>query len=346
MIDWVKCKLPLKHPEILSGAFVVLSPSGEIERSSPMSTMIEGSYDTNISVRSVGSDGNGNCEYLEMCGNPAKFLQGHNVFGTNDLIGLVHGTAGIIYQKLGLHKYASCFDWSHLRTGNYYVNWIDINESFELRNQTDVQAWIKAAEFSSRTRCGRPTNTSGTLYHQKNSRRFAIKFYSKEKELQAGKKHGLPKELEKSGIREWTENILRAEVRLLGKELRSLGIEKAYQLPPEKIQALYGEYMNKVILTESFRLKDDVAFNLPSRLQSTYTLWRDGNDVQSILSKSAFYRHRKELLEYGVDISIACKTKESNVVPLIRVLEAKPAQIPTWAYEKGLIYQSDLRNAS
>ncbi|GJL76957.1 MAG: hypothetical protein NMNS02_30630 [Nitrosomonas sp.] len=324
--------------------FVVINPEGDIERTSPMSTMIEGSYDTSISVRSSGSDGKGNAEYLELCGNPAKFLQGHNIFGTNDLLGLVNGAAGIIFHRLGISP--SGFEWSLIQKGEYYVNWIDINESFELRNQSDVQAWIKAAEFSSRTRCGRPTNTSGTLYHQKHSRRFAIKFYSKFKELEGGKKHALPYQLEKTGLKKWTENILRAEVRLLGKELRTLGIEKAYQLTPQKVEALFGEYMNKIILTESFRLKDEVAFSLPAKLQSTYTLWKDGNDVKAILTKSAFYRHRKELLEYGIDISIACRTKESNVVPLIRVLEAKPAQIPTWAYEQGLIYQSGLRRVS
>lgn len=344
MIDWVKCKLPIIHAPIRSGAFVVVNPDGEIERTSPMSTMIEGSFDTRISVRSVGSDGQGNAEFLEICGNPAKFLQGHNVFGSNDLIGLVHGASKILFESLGLVP--NDIQKKLIETGDYYVNWIDINESFELRNQSDVQAWIKAAEFSSRTRTGRPTNKSGTLYHQKHSRYFAIKFYSKHSEINAGKKHGLPHELKDSGIEQWTENILRAEVRLLGKELRKIGIDKAYQLTPQKVAELYGVYMNKIILTEQFRLKDEVAFQLPSRLQATYTLWKEGHDIYSILSKATFYRHRKQLLEFGLDISIACQSKKSNVVPLIRVLEAKPAQIPTWAIDNGLIYQSELRNVS
>ncbi|WP_410204808.1 phage/plasmid replication protein [Acinetobacter baumannii] len=29
--------------------------------------------------------------------------------------------------------------------------------------------------------------------------------------------------------------------------------------------------------------------------------------------------------------------EKSNVIPLIRVLEAKPVGIPDWAYEKGLV---------
>lgn len=344
MIDWVKCKLPIVHEPIRSGAFLVINPDGEIERSSPMSSMVEGSYSQNISIRSMGSNGAGQAEYLEMSGNPAKFLQGHNVFGSNDLLGLVHGAASRICIATGINP--TDFEMQLIESGNYYVNWIDINESFELANQADVQAWIKAAEFSSRTRCGRPTLKGSTLYHQKHSRRFAIKFYSKNLELQAGKKHELPFELKNSGIFEWTENILRAEVRLLGKELKKLNIEKAYQLTPEKIQALYGEYMKKVILTEQYRIQDSVAMKLPPSLRQTYTLWVDGYSLIDMLSKSSFYRQRKLLLEYGIDISIARKKKVSNVVPLIRVLEAKPAQIPTWAIKQGLIFESELRKVS
>ncbi|NQV69169.1 MAG: Replication-associated protein G2P [Pseudohongiella sp.] len=344
MIDWVKCKLPILHEPIRSGAFVVINPDGEIERESPMSSMVEGSYSQNISVRSVGSNGGGKAEYLEICGNPAKFLQGHNVFGSNDLLGLVHGAAQRIIINLGLD--ITDFEMNLIETGNYYINWIDINESFELRNQVDVQAWIKAAEFSSRTRCGRPTLKGSTLYHQKHSRRFGIKFYSKNLELRAGKKHELPYELRDTGIFEWTENILRAEVRLLGKELRSLKIEKAYQLTEKRIEALYGEYMKKIILTEQLRLSDETSLKLPGKLRSTYTLWSEGHSIIDMLSKATFYRHRKELLEFDIDISIACKKKESNVVPLIRVLEAMPAQIPTWAIENGLIYKSEIRKAS
>lgn len=344
MIDWVKCKIKIIHSPIRSGAFVVINAEGDIERESPMAISIAGSYESSIQIRSQGSDGKGNAEYLEICGNPAKFLQGHNVFGSNDLVGLVHGATIRIFEILGLTP--TEFESSLLKSGNFYVNWIDINESFELRNQTDVRAWIRAAEFSSRTRCGRPTNKAGTLYHQKHSRRFAIKFYSKFDELNAGKKHCLPHALEDSGIKEWAENILRAEVRLLGKELRKLELDKGFQFTEEKIKALYEEYMSKIILTEQFRLKDEIAFQLPPRLQQTYTLWLDGHSPIDLLSKSSYYRQRKELLEFGIDISIACNKAKTNVVPLIRVLEAKPAQVPTWAYDKGLIFQSEIRKTA
>ena len=48
-------------------------------------------------------------------------------------------------------------------------------------------------------------------------------------------------------------------------------------------------------------------------------------------------RSTKIAKEYGVDISSKSPKEKSNVIPLIRVLEAKPVGIPHWAYEKNLV---------
>ena len=45
--------------------------------------VVEGSHDSNITIRSHTDS------TIEISGNPAKFLQGHNIFGTNDLKYLV-----------------------------------------------------------------------------------------------------------------------------------------------------------------------------------------------------------------------------------------------------------------
>jgi II/X family phage/plasmid replication protein len=55
------------------------------------------------------------------------------------------------------------------------------------------------------------------------------------------------------------------------------------------------------------------------------------------MSKSSFYRYRTQILKHGIDISITQDSKRNNVVPLIRYLEAEPATIPQWAYDKKLV---------
>ncbi|WP_223235482.1 phage/plasmid replication domain-containing protein [Acinetobacter baumannii] len=43
------------------------------------------------------------------------------------------------------------------------------------------------------------------------------------------------------------------------------------------------------------------------------------------------------MLKYGIDISTKSPKEKNNVIPLIRVLEAKPVGIPDWAYERNLV---------
>lgn len=47
------------------------------------------------------------------------------------------------------------------------------------------------------------------------------------------------------------------------------------------------------------------------------------------MPKATFYRHRKELIELGIDINLRKEShSRSNVVLLDRVLEAMPVGIP------------------
>jgi II/X family phage/plasmid replication protein len=55
------------------------------------------------------------------------------------------------------------------------------------------------------------------------------------------------------------------------------------------------------------------------------------------MTKPTFYRYRKVFLAYGIDIALVQESTKSNVIPLVRYLEATPADIPQWAYDKGLV---------
>jgi II/X family phage/plasmid replication protein len=224
---------------------------------------------------------------------------------------------------------------------------IDINDSFSLDNQADVMAWIHAAEFKSRSRFGRPVSHPGTIYWNKRSRRWAIKVYSKYNELvHGGKAHRLPDSLglHAPDLIEWSSNILRIELRLLSKELQLLNLKQASDLAP-RVTNLFREYLGRILMSGQRHLTAESLHELPAKLRATYQLWSEGHRMQELLSRATFYRHRKELQERGIDISITCDTENqsSNVVPLVRVLEARPAQIPAWAFDNKLIHVSAMR---
>ena len=58
-----------------------------------------------------------------------------------------------------------------------------------------------------------------------------------------------------------------------------------------------------------------------------------------MLAKNTFYRYRRKLKEYDVDIGIMrdSEQEDSKVIPLMRVLEAEPVGIPDWAIKQGLV---------
>lgn len=92
-------------------------------------------------------------------------------------------------------------------------------------------------------------------------------------------------------------------------------------------------------MSNNFMLNDELVSTLPTRLKMAYSAWLSGQDLRTMLPKPTYYRYRKQLLEYDVDIALVRDTeqRESNVIPLIKVLEAKPMGIPDWAYEQGLV---------
>jgi II/X family phage/plasmid replication protein len=80
---------------------------------------------------------------------------------------------------------------------------------------------------------------------------------------------------------------------------------------------------------EQIKLPTDKANELPNKLKSTYTLWSEGHDLRSMMSRRTYYYHRKMLIEYGIDIDIQPNQHSTtNVVPMFRIIEAVPTHIP------------------
>ena len=80
MIDWVTMRVNCEHEGIIcNGSVVKVSKDNEIEWTSTSWLPVVGSHDSSIVIRSVTDS------TIEISGNPAKWLQGHNLFGTNDL---------------------------------------------------------------------------------------------------------------------------------------------------------------------------------------------------------------------------------------------------------------------
>lgn len=335
MIDWVSAILPCNHDatRLLDGFVMSFDALGAQQWICNKTLSVEGSHSSKIQIKSVPDTTN----QIYVSGNPAKFLQGHNLFGTNDLSYLMgRFFDALLDHDIGLTP--TDFQYDAIQQGHYSLTRVDINESWHLKDRFEVLAFIRAlGQTANMKRRGTFQYSGDTAYIGKNSRRWSVKCYSKGTEILA-KGHQLPVDLKLPEMIQYADKSMRLELVLRQLELKRRGFDVASNWTPDTAKLLLQSMvLDNLELSDNMALPDDILYTLPNKLRSTYILWKDGEDLRQSLSKPTFYRHRTQLLSFGVDISVAQETKRNNIVPMIRYLEAEPAGIPSWAYAKRLV---------
>ncbi len=339
MIDWLTVKIPFWSDECLNGGNVIsTTPDGEIEYTVDKHLKVDGSHDTRLLIRTEPTRFPDipqfeNIHLLSVSGNPVKWFQGHNIFGTSDLTNLVYELFDSLSKKFS--KEQPEFIRNAIKSGQYTISRIDINGMFELGSRLDVISWLSALERTARTRHGTAVSKGNTVYFGKNSERWTLKFYSKGQEIET---HKLPPHLQLTSLSDFANNKLRAELTLRSKELVKLGLNVGSAWLNIDVWEVYKEYMGRVEMSEQ-KTTSTLVLELKPYLRSTYLLWLEGHCPKTILPKPTFYRHRKELLSYGIDVSVPNSKDKSNVVPLSRVIEMRPSGIPDWAFGTELLFE-------
>ena len=335
MIDWVTMKVSCNHDGIISnGEVVSLSKDGDsIEWSLVKFLPVVGSHDATISIRSITQ------QTIEISGNPAKWLQGHNLFGTNDLKRLVW----LFFEelvKIPELKLKPTLEQLHaVKMGKLTVSRVDINETWFLKDRNEVLAWLRAAGQKMRLKHRGAGQFKGdTLYWGKGSRRWFIKGYSKGDEIN-GKKSNFPDALRTPEMLEYADRALRLELTLKSNQLREWQLHEVSHWNSETGKMLLLGLIKGLEMSSNIRLTDSVIKTLPAGIAMAYMAWWGGADLKQMLAKNTFYRYRRKLKEYDVDIGILrdSEQEDSKVIPLMRVLEAEPVGIPDWAIEQGLV---------
>jgi II/X family phage/plasmid replication protein len=334
MIDWVTAVIPCWHDNLVhDGQIISISPNGEIQWKAERKLLVRGSDESAIHVRTSRDHQH---THLYIDGNPVKFLQGHNLWGTDDLIPLVYALMQKLTHMLGLNPTER--DIHHWATGFYDLKKIDINYTWHLSSKSDVLAWIRAAEQAARLRYrGNGVLKGNTLYFGKHSRRWGLKAYSKGEEVSA-RGHELPERFQSASIVDWANRSLRLEVRLQALELKERNLHFGSKWGHNRPYEIHQELLSGLEMSENYIIPDADLPNLPGSLTTAYLAWKDGHDLRAIYSRPTFYRYRNKLLAYGIDIANVQSRDHSNVVPLIRVLEAKPVGIPEWALTSDLYF--------
>lgn len=340
MIDWVTGKFWITHnPEVLrSGQSIrtkIVDGVETIEYDIANRLSVKGSHDATITIRSHTDN------TVEISGNPAKFLQGHNVFGTNDLKYLVAKMIDKLCMIDELELKPTDVEYENIQQGNYHLSRVDVNEHFAFPSAQVARAWLRAAGNSANMKFrGAGLFKEGTLYFE--GKRYIPKIYFKYDEINSkDKSHRLPDELlQIPELIEYAEKSLRFEIKILSTQLKDWYLHLGCNWDADTATMLINDqFISKLQLSANMPIENEVIESLPKNLRLTYTAWINGEDLRQVLSRPTFYRYRTRLMEYGIDISIVkdIEKEQSNVVPMIRYLEAVPMGIPDWAYQKGLV---------
>lgn len=340
MIDWLTLNIPFTHTEqIDNGCFLDTSKDGEINFSVLKRLPVKGSFEATINVKTDKSSYNpetGTFSRLHVDGNPVKLLQGHNVFGTDNLPALCVATARLIYKLLNLKPTST--DEKKLSYLDIQLFRVDINYSFSLSNQLQVMSFIHSMEHQARLRHrGSGIFKGNTLYFGKNSRRWSLKIYSKHHEITSRKKgHKLDKNIIlQNELIAWSENKLRIEITLRALQLKDEKLDTASAWVQTTPKDIFNKYYEGLEMSTQQDLTTAAVYDLPVKLRAVYKLWKSGEDLRAFYPKNTFYRHRRALLEHNIDISIVQPSDcndTSNVIPLVVTLKAVEAEsVPDWA---------------
>jgi len=320
VIDWITSIIPCFHSSFISdGKILRIDSSGEIQWETNTFKSVVGSHDSSIRVRTeINSPGH----FLRVDGNPVKFLQGHNLFGTDDLSGLNYGFLERLAEILELKPTESeRMDW---KTGNYKLGRVDCAVMFDVGSKANSLAWIRQAErLATMAHKGRGQLVKGcTLYFGQHSRRNTSKFYCKGQEFLD---NGHPDILAIPKMVDYANRGLRYETAIRSKDLKKLNLALASDWSSEVSYSITMASLGRLHMSTPCVLDDELIEGLKPSLQAVYRLWKTGVDIRSMYPKTTFYRYRSQLMkDAGVDIALLQPSteKKSNVIPLYRIIEA------------------------
>jgi hypothetical protein len=300
MIDWFTGYVGYDASLMPIGRFWEVDRHGSVVRERPRWETAEGSFKSGVQVtkamptdpmRESAKQFGFLCaeDVLKISGNPAKYLQGHNVTGpsVSQLGPVVQGLVRAFPEDLRPH------DADSLVLPAVHRSRVDVNTLVDLGSHQAVHDWLTLAETKTRSRHGRAVNSDGTVYWGQHSTRWAMKAYCKHCELQ---KHPPADQELYRELLEWTRTFLRIELVLRRPELKDRGTLD---------ESIIWEFFAKLELsTMRAKTYSEAKSVLSTGMKASLALWYSGTDIKCFLPHRTFYRHRKEILAVtGIDLS-------------------------------------------
>jgi hypothetical protein len=257
--------------------------------------VFEGSFDTTVAVRSL--DGR-----VYFSGNPSRFGREDNLFGYS--VRDAYRRAGAI---LGLVGITCPFAPTFTR--------IDLNTNLSFGTPLAASQYMRVASAAKTSRQRQRAYDGDTVTYGEGSRYFYSKIYLKGVEMQ---RHN------RGALADWVfaQGVVRYEAEYKSGFLRGVRGLSVSAVESELMKDFFSRCESHLAETKTLRGVDD----LPARVRTTYIAWLQGYEPRDLLSRPTWYRHRRELQEFGVDIAIPASSLVRGEIP-VSVVIVKPVPL-------------------
>ncbi|WP_046166721.1 phage/plasmid replication protein [Chromobacterium vaccinii] len=218
--------------------------------------------------------------------------------------------------------------WTGAKVSNFHVT-----ENLATGSPENAAAFMGWASTQSMNNIKRNRTCPESCSWGSKAGRKMFKLYIKHLEMLApGHMHGRSKtEIKTDPVYQFAkeQGIVRAELEAGRLLLRDKSLQYLGDITMEKIVALFRSETQPLLN----RVREDITRldieGLPSKIRMTAACYLRGEDVRPLLSQATFYRHAKQLREYGIDINEPL-AKFEKINHVIKVIEVKPLECPEW----------------
>jgi len=326
-VDWISCHQlhPEGVPVINDGQVIRIDADNSIVCETGIHFKVEGSFSSSIQLRSDG-------KRVEFSGNIARFNRKDNLFGFT--LGDTFRRINYLVTSFGLPPFST---GSRVRFADSGVQWldgcrvtrVDITCNYVTGSHDNAEALLRVMSGHHVGRQKGSLRPDGqTIEYGSGSKLIYGKLYIKGSEMLHHSKRKKGRDTDPDLI-DWvlSHGVVREEIELKREYLDRHGL---LHLGDINQDLLYDIYMQRSQLRRLDMVKYEDTEQLPNHLKATYYAWRNGEKLN--LSKASFYRHRNDLLKYGVDISIPSSVRSMPI--RVRTVELAALAAPDWYKKK------------
>jgi II/X family phage/plasmid replication protein len=327
--------------------------SGETISKNPKSLQLEGSYSSKLVIRCNGTR-------VSVSGNPSRFNRIDNLFGLKSINECVQ-VFNVILKNYGLPPFTKCTKrWfgqsedgkkARVITDGAIITAIDWTKNHTV-GQDNVKQFLRGLSSQSvgRGKVGHLYSNQCTVNWGEGSEYKMTSMYDKENDLKRQRKKRL-KHASDVDIQYYDDLILYCKNYGVAREehkfkrlfldknnLKFYGLFKDADFGPylKSIDDVMNRCevtgMKQKSIADQLLAKEIVKSRQAANATQVYaSMWMEGCDIKSQISRSNFYVHKSRLKNIGLDITSPFDvTRMAPVLLSRKVIEVSPLAIPNW----------------